>query len=727
MKEATKLCAARFVYDCNICHFFAKTKLKTLIHEKKNKILYFTINIAFNFLLFCLLLHAPAQAQEDTLSCNGELIFTLYAEGDYTYLKPDFQNGVYERAPISGIQGIFRGLDLFAYRKTDNCIYALSQRPNDSHSHLYKMTASGQITPLIDTVLIYTAFFQHSVGMAITQDQRYLVMVRNFFDDEHRYNFAGIDWNRPNSIYLVDLDSPTFKVDTLTAETTGDAARVILGDLAADPMSHLLYGFDRATGRLATLDPFTGFIDNTSRAESAYPTSVPPVAVMFTPFGELVAVNYGSWAGAENSYMLYIDKETGRIDRQLFAEVTVPSNPGEQGCSCPYVVGLEQRASPAEAVPCQELTVSIRMAYLLNEVQSGLRLTDSFPPHFSVQEVLYNPYGGTVSGLGTSLLQIDGLTPIRGVDSILLRVAVEEQAEPGLHYCQAVLSGLNLSELGDERASVRSDYPYTPEKPDPTPITVLAIDSTVWDLSYGMCPGEEVRLAPAARSPALADAFSFQWADGYAGAEPTVSEPGQYTLTVTNACGDFPLEVTVVDASIEVALEQNRPLLHDDSLLLEPIIASNSPIQLYAWHTADSSLLDCLDCPAALLRPLQDETLVELTVTNESGCTATARLLVEVSRPVFAPTAFSPNADGRNDRFFLQTASPVAVAYLRVFDRWGGLVFEQQGGRTNDAALGWNGQAQGKSAPTGIYTWAAKLQYENGPAQVMGGELMLVR
>lgn len=94
---------------------------------------------------------------------------------------------------------------------------------------------------------------------------------------------------------------------------------------------------------------------------------------------------------------------------------------------------------------------------------------------------------------------------------------------------------------------------------------------------------------------------------------------------------------------------------------------------------------------------------------------------------MLAPTAFSPNADGRNDRFFLQTASPVAVAYLRVFDRWGGLVFEQQGGRTNDAALGWNGQAQGKSAPPGIYTWAAKLQYENGPAQVMGGELMLVR
>jgi gliding motility-associated-like protein len=61
---------------------------------------------------------------------------------------------------------------------------------------------------------------------------------------------------------------------------------------------------------------------------------------------------------------------------------------------------------------------------------------------------------------------------------------------------------------------------------------------------------------------------------------------------------------------------------------------------------------------------------------------------------------FTPNGDGKNDRFLFKPLSNVARFTLRVCNRWGDVLFE-----TNDLAEGWDGTNHGTACPAGVYFW----------------------
>ncbi len=84
---------------------------------------------------------------------------------------------------------------------------------------------------------------------------------------------------------------------------------------------------------------------------------------------------------------------------------------------------------------------------------------------------------------------------------------------------------------------------------------------------------------------------------------------------------------------------------------------------------------------------------------------------------------FSPNGDGHNDTFIIQNIENYPNTKLRIFNRWGELVFETTGYQ-ND----WNGKANsgivliGGDCPEGVYLF----QLIDGLNQV-NGELTLKR
>ncbi len=103
--------------------------------------------------------------------------------------------------------------------------------------------------------------------------------------------------------------------------------------------------------------------------------------------------------------------------------------------------------------------------------------------------------------------------------------------------------------------------------------------------------------------------------------------------------------------------------------------------------------------------------------------------LEEASKGVFAPNIVAPDAGNSNTQFTLY-ASPGYVdriAWLRIYDRWGSLVFEGNNLAPNDEANGWNGQIKGKAAAPGVYFWQAMLEYGNGGRELMRGDLTVVR
>jgi gliding motility-associated-like protein len=88
---------------------------------------------------------------------------------------------------------------------------------------------------------------------------------------------------------------------------------------------------------------------------------------------------------------------------------------------------------------------------------------------------------------------------------------------------------------------------------------------------------------------------------------------------------------------------------------------------------------------------------------------------------VYFPTAFTPDGDGLNDTFTF-VGRFIREGQLLIFNRWGELIFS-----TEDLMTGWDGRAQGKSAPAGTYIYRAELTDEMGVQFIKQGQIVLLK
>lgn len=147
----------------------------------------------------------------------------------------------------------------------------------------------------------------------------------------------------------------------------------------------------------------------------------------------------------------------------------------------------------------------------------------------------------------------------------------------------------------------------------------------------------------------------------------------------------------------------------------------------YAWSPGDD--LTCTDCPNPLLLPL-NSTIYEVAVTNANGCVARDRVSITVAklRNVYAPGAFSPNNDSVNDFFTLYPDdSATRILNLKIFSRWGELMFEAEDIPGGEEALGWDGTFKGEPMNSGVYVYVAEIEYLDGKIEIEQGDLLLLR
>ncbi len=90
---------------------------------------------------------------------------------------------------------------------------------------------------------------------------------------------------------------------------------------------------------------------------------------------------------------------------------------------------------------------------------------------------------------------------------------------------------------------------------------------------------------------------------------------------------------------------------------------------------------------------------------------------------VYIPESISPNGDGINDIFFIETACEYKNYKLRIYDFKQRLVFESR-----NAAQVWDGSDHGIPLPQGYYTWILSFTLEeNGDLIREKGKFALVR
>ncbi|MEQ1678360.1 MAG: gliding motility-associated C-terminal domain-containing protein, partial [Chitinophagaceae bacterium] len=119
-----------------------------------------------------------------------------------------------------------------------------------------------------------------------------------------------------------------------------------------------------------------------------------------------------------------------------------------------------------------------------------------------------------------------------------------------------------------------------------------------------------------------------------------------------------------------VSAGPDRILIKGNTTTLLGKVTGESPV--YNWWPPD----DLND--VTKLQPLANpgsDMQYHLSAISLFGCTNEDFMLVKVVAGIFVPTAFTPNNDGKNDSWRIPYLDPELGATVRVFNRWGQIVY----------------------------------------------------
>lgn len=201
---------------------------------------------------------------------------------------------------------------------------------------------------------------------------------------------------------------------------------------------------------------------------------------------------------------------------------------------------------------------------------------------------------------------------------------------------------------------------------------------------------------------------------------------GIYRISVVDARGCiFPLEPIAFRAPTPVSMDlsDNRTIRLGDTVVLNTASQQiSSTSGTFEWFPARG--LSCTDCPAPAAAP-SVTTEYTVTYTNEDNCSISDRVVVTVNElpHIYAPTAFSPNGDDINDVFRVyRGGSVVSVTDLRIFDRWGELIWVQD----SEEDPGWDGTFRGKPMTGAVFAYVGSVLLRNGMSVPIKGSVTLI-
>lgn len=203
--------------------------------------------------------------------------------------------------------------------------------------------------------------------------------------------------------------------------------------------------------------------------------------------------------------------------------------------------------------------------------------------------------------------------------------------------------------------------------------------------------------------------------------------PGTYQWTLTDAAGcseeiAFNIEPA---ALLNLDLGPDRWISSGDSVILGEALTMAG--------TASWTPINFLSHPDQLRTAAFPSRTIDytLTVTTPEGCIYSDEISIRVNEfrdEVFVPNAFSPDNDGNNDRFSIFGSSKVKkINRLKIFNRWGELLFDKGPISPSDPSGGWDGKHDGIIQPIGVYIYMAEVQFEGEVTEWVSGDFLLVR
>ncbi|MET0298895.1 MAG: PKD domain-containing protein [Flavitalea sp.] len=251
-----------------------------------------------------------------------------------------------------------------------------------------------------------------------------------------------------------------------------------------------------------------------------------------------------------------------------------------------------------------------------------------------------------------------------------------------------------------------------------TPSVMFAADD--------ICIGDPSFLNGVNLNPSVSIArWSWQFGDG-GGSSASANVSHRY-----QTAGIFPVMLTATsdDGCISYEMKdsirvfQTKADAGKDTILAtgQPYVLMGKGGEFYQWSPSTGISDPSIASPTITL---QADATLTLTATTSFGCPTTDVVYIKVYKGpgIYVPNAFTPNDDGKNDRFRPVAVGMSEILYFRIFNRFGQLVYESK-----DTFTGWDGKTNGYKQPNTTYVWQVAGIDFSGKTHVKKGTVTLVR
>jgi gliding motility-associated-like protein len=207
---------------------------------------------------------------------------------------------------------------------------------------------------------------------------------------------------------------------------------------------------------------------------------------------------------------------------------------------------------------------------------------------------------------------------------------------------------------------------------------------------------------------------SYRWQDNSTQPELPINLAGKYYATVNDLCNHTFSDTIIVSyfKSATNFLPADTVICSYDLLMLKP----EEQFSSYLWNNQSTASSIIAAQPG----------LYWLQAKDENNCSVSDSVFLQTKtcppKGIYAPNAFSPNNNGRNDIF-----KPVIYGTIRnyrfsVFNRFGQMVFN-----SSNPKQGWNGTINGNMPNAGVYVWYCKFELEGQKPRTEKGTVVLLK
>jgi len=203
---------------------------------------------------------------------------------------------------------------------------------------------------------------------------------------------------------------------------------------------------------------------------------------------------------------------------------------------------------------------------------------------------------------------------------------------------------------------------------------------------------------------------------------PTGIGDYRYRLTVTEQNSGTILACRIASNYVEIYVHKkpvvyagpDRIIFTGDSVHLSGTVTGENPT--FYWRPPDN--LSDINILNPIATPFIEKNYT-LYATSGYGCKNEDAVIIKVVAGIFVPTAFTPNNDGKNDRWRIPFLDPLLGATVKVYNRYGQLVYQATG-----ITIDWDGTYNGKEQPSGAYVYYITF---NKKRKEMKGTFTLIR